>query len=151
MFVRKVAARLKPNALPQFTNLMDRDILPWLRKQEGFRDLIILALPDGREIATLSFWDHEQNAEIYNAHGYPEVLKLLEDMLDGKPYVKTFEVVSSTLQRLTVSEAPDALSLQSRAIAIGLRAAPELLPVGVSEVARAHSEPGSRVENHGLR
>ena len=151
MFVRKVAARLKPNALPQFTNLMDRDILPWLRKQEGFRDLIILALPDGREIATLSFWDHEQNAEIYNTHGYPEVLKRLEDMLDGKPYVKTFEVVSSTLQRLTVSEAPDALSLQSRAIAIGLRAAPELLPVGVSEVARAHSEPGSRVENHGLR
>jgi len=114
MFVRKVAARLKPNALPQFTNLMDCDILPWLRKQEGFRDLIILALADGREIATLSFWDHEQNAEIYNAHGYPEVLKLLEDMLDGKPYVKTFEVVSSTLQRLTVSEVPEAENLIQR-------------------------------------
>lgn len=128
MYVRKVAARLKPKALPQFTGLMDREILPWLRKQEGFRDLIILALADGREIATLSFWDHEKNAEVYNANGYPEVLKLLEELLDGQPYVKTFEVVSSTLQKLAVPQAPEAPSFQTEAIVIGPRAQPVLEP-----------------------
>ena len=96
MFARKVSARLKLNALTEFTNLMEREILPWLRTQEGFLDLIIMALPDSREVATISFWDHKGNAQAYNSSGYPEVLKILARLLDGTPYVKTFDVVSST-------------------------------------------------------
>jgi heme-degrading monooxygenase HmoA len=99
MFARKVAVLLKPDALPQFTNLMECKILPWLRQQPGFLDLITLAAPDGSEVATISFWDHEGNAQAYNANGYPEVLQLLEELLEGGPYVKTFEVVSSTLHQ----------------------------------------------------
>jgi hypothetical protein len=98
MFARKVAARLKPNSLAEFTNLMEREILPWLRKQEGFRDLIILAAADGREVATISFWDHKRSAEAYNSGGYPGALKILEKLLDGAPYVKTFDVVGMTFQ-----------------------------------------------------
>jgi hypothetical protein len=48
MFARKVAVLLKPDTLPEFTNLMEREILPWLRKQEGFLDLITLAVTDSR-------------------------------------------------------------------------------------------------------
>jgi hypothetical protein len=97
MFARKVAARLKPNSLREFTTLLECEILPWLRKQKGFLDLIILAVPDGREVATISFWDHKEN-EAYSTTGYPAVLMTLEELLDGTPYVKTFHVVSSTLQ-----------------------------------------------------
>lgn len=100
MFARKVSARLKPNSLPEFTNLMESKILPWLRTQEGFLDLITLAVPDSGEIATISFWDHQANAEAYHASGYPEVVEILERLLDGAPYVKTFDVVSSTFQRV---------------------------------------------------
>jgi len=100
MFARKVAARLKPNSIAEFTNLMECEILPWLQKQPGFLDLIILAFPDGAEVATISFWDHQGSAQAYNSSGYPEVIKMLEDLLDGAPYVKTFEVVSSTLHGL---------------------------------------------------
>jgi heme-degrading monooxygenase HmoA len=96
MFARKVAVRLKPDSLGQFTNLMERAILPWLRLQPGFLDLITLAAPDGSEVATISFWDQEGNAQAYNSSGYPEALKILEELLDGNPYVKTFDVVSST-------------------------------------------------------
>jgi heme-degrading monooxygenase HmoA len=96
LVARKVAARLKPNSITEFTNLMEREILPWLRTQEGFLDLIILAFPDGREVATISFWDDKANAQAYNSRGYPEALKILEKLLDGRPYVKTFDVVSST-------------------------------------------------------
>lgn len=105
MFARKVAARLKPDSLPEFIRLMECEILSWLRTQEGFLDLIILSVPDSTEVATISFWDRQSNAEIYHASGYPEVLEMLARLLDGKPYVKTFEVVSSTLQRLA---SPDA-------------------------------------------
>ena len=100
MYVRKVAARLKPNSLMEFTNLIEGEILPWLRKQDGFRDLITLAAPDGREVTTISFWDHERNAQAYNASGYPKVLKILGKLLDGAPYVKVFDVVGSTFQRV---------------------------------------------------
>jgi len=100
MFARKVSVRLKPDSLGEFASLIECKILPWLRNQEGFLDLIILALPDGSEVATISFWDQEANAQAYNSSGYPEVVQILEELLDGTPYVKTFKVVSSTFQML---------------------------------------------------
>src|SRR5579864_343692 len=99
MFARKVAARLRPNSVREFTHLMESEVLPWLRKQEGFLDLIILAAPNGGEVATISFWDHEGNAQSYDSSGYREVLKMLGELLDGPPYVKTFDVVSSTYHK----------------------------------------------------
>jgi len=111
MFARKVAARLKPNSLTKFTNLMKCEILPWLQKQEGFLDLITLASRDGREVATISFWDHKGNAHAYNSYGYPEALKILEEILEGTPYVKTFEVVSSTFRTDPHTRPPEAENL----------------------------------------
>lgn len=98
MFARKVAARLKPNSLREFENLIESEILPWLRQQEGFLDLMILAGSDGIEIAAISFWDNQGSAESYSASGYPQVLQDLGELLDGRPYVKVFEVVCATFQ-----------------------------------------------------
>ena len=99
MFARKVAVRLKANSLAQFTQLVENEIVPWLRTQEGFLDLIALATHDGGEVAAISFWEQEGNAQAYNASGYPVALKILGTLLDGTPYLKTFEVVSSTMHR----------------------------------------------------
>ncbi len=109
MYARKVSVRLKPSSLDKFTNLMEREILPWLQHQKGFLDLITLALPDGSEVATISFWDEESNAQAYNASGYPQVVEVLEEILDGIPYVKTFEVVGSTLHTTKPANATAAL------------------------------------------
>jgi len=103
VFARKVAARLKPNTLKEFTDLMAGEILPWLRKQEGFRDLIVLAARDGMEVAAISFWDYEANAQAYQASGYQEALEILAQFLDGPPYVKTFDVVGSTFQSIILA------------------------------------------------
>jgi hypothetical protein len=100
MVARKVAALLKPNSLMEFTNLMEYEILPWLRTQEGFLDLITLAVPGGREVAAISFWDRKADAQAYHASGYPQVLEILEKLLDAAPYVKTFDVVGSTFQQV---------------------------------------------------
>ena len=108
MFARKVSVRLKPDSLRLFAGLMECKILPWLRKQEGFLDLIILALPNGSEVATISFWDQEANAQAYSSSGYPEVLQILEELLDGIPYVKMFEVVSSTFETIARRPRPEA-------------------------------------------
>jgi hypothetical protein len=123
MFARKVAARLKPNSLPEFTNIIEREVLPWLRTQEGFLDLITLAVPDGSEVTTISFWDQKGNAQAYHSSGYPEVLKILGKLLDGTPYVKTFDVVSSTLHRTALARPPEAEDLGSQQ-----RPLPRILP-----------------------
>jgi len=111
MFARKVAARLKPNSLTEFVRLMEVEILPWLRKQEGFLDLITLAVPGDTEVATISFWDHKQDAQAYNSGAYPQVLKILGKLLDAAPYVKTFEVVSSTVHPVASSQPAEAKDL----------------------------------------
>lgn len=98
MFARKVTARLQKNSLSAFVDLISHEILPWLRKQEGFQDLMTLVAPDGREVTTITFWDHERNAQTYDEIGYPEALKMVGDLLDSEPYVKVFNVVSSTFQ-----------------------------------------------------
>ena len=111
MFARKVAARLKPNSITEFTNLIEYEILPWLQKQDGFLDLITLAAPDGLEVATISFWDQQCNAQTYDATAYSEALKLLEKLLDAPPYVKLFDVVGSTFQPVTRTRPPEAENL----------------------------------------
>jgi len=116
MFARKVAVRLKPGTLKKFVSLMDGEIVPWLRTQPGFLDLITLAAPDDSEIATISFWDEEHNAQAYNSSGYPKALKMLEELLDAKPYVKTFNVVSSTLQAVHFAETEEDETSQRKSL-----------------------------------
>jgi len=116
MFARKVSARLKPDALTEFTNLMEREILPWLRKQEGFLDLITLAAPDCSEVTAISFWDNNGSAQAYNSSGYPKALEILTKLLDGAPYVKTFDVVSSTFRGPAIAPPPEAENLAQETV-----------------------------------
>jgi hypothetical protein len=107
MFVSKVSVRLKSNTLKQFTALMESEVLPWLQRQEGFWGLIALAIADRSEVQALSFWDHEENAQAYDSSAYPEVLKILEKLLDGIPQVRTFGVVGLTLKEGPLAIHPD--------------------------------------------
>lgn len=107
MFARHVAVKLKPGTLGEFTKVMDNEVLPWLRQQKGFLDTITLAVPGGREIVSISFWDQAENAQIYNSTSYPEALQILKNILAGTPQVRTFDVVSSTLQKLDTAKTSD--------------------------------------------
>lgn len=100
MFARHVAVKLKPGTLSELMKVMDNEIIPWLRNQKGFLDAITLAVPGGTEIVSISFWDQQENAQAYNSTGYPEVLQILQNILAGTPQVKTFDVVSSTFQKV---------------------------------------------------
>lgn len=110
MLARKVSVHLEPNALKTFTSLIECELVPWLRTQEGFLDLITLAASDGKEVQAISFWDQEGWVRPHEV-GYPEgVLKVLETLLDGTPSSKTFEVVTSTLERFALAKLGEAES-----------------------------------------
>ena len=49
MFARKVYMHLKPNSVAEFTQRLEKDVLPLLRKQKGFQDEITFVGQGGKE------------------------------------------------------------------------------------------------------
>lgn len=100
MFARIVKINLKPNHVADFNTTFDKQILPMLRKEAGFQDVITFAGPNGTEIVGISLWDRKESAESYNSKTYPQVLTALAPLLDGTPQVKTYEVANSTFHKI---------------------------------------------------
>ncbi len=100
MFARTVSIRLKPNSIAAFTKLIEGETLPLLRKQKGFQDEITLFVPGGRDAVGISLWDQKESADAYNNNGYPEVLKALQNLVEGTPQVRTYEVANSTFHKI---------------------------------------------------
>lgn len=99
MFTRNITLKLKANSSGEFTRLVDSEIIPLLRKQEGFRDVVTFIAPSRSEAAAISFWATRADAEAYNRAGYPEVLKTLSKVIEGTPEIETFELSSSTFHK----------------------------------------------------
>ena len=99
MYARHVSIHLKSNMLSDYTRTFEKDILPLLRRQNGFKDEITLAGPGGVDVTAISFWDNKNDANTYNTNTYPEVLKTLARFIEGTPQVQTFDVVTSTFQK----------------------------------------------------
>jgi hypothetical protein len=79
MFARTVCMQLKPNSVAEFTQIIEKDIIPLLRTQPGFQDEIVFVVPDGTEA----------------------VAKVVE----GAPQVSTYEVANSTYHTIAASVA----------------------------------------------
>jgi len=99
MFARCVTIPLKPNAVADFNKTLEKEVLPLLQKQKGFRDELTLVAPNGLEVIGISVWDQKEDAEAYNRTTYPEVQKLLSKVIEGTLQVQTYEVSTSTIHK----------------------------------------------------
>jgi hypothetical protein len=89
----------------EFTQRLEKDILPLLRKQKGFQDEITFVGQGGKEAFGISLWDTSENAEAYNRGTYPEVTKILATVVDGAAQVETYDVANSTFHKIAVAAA----------------------------------------------
>ena len=105
MFARTVRMQLKPNSAAEFTRVLEKEVIPLLRKQKGFEDELTFIVPGGREAVGISLWDQRENAEAYSRGSYAEVLKALAKVLDGSPQVQIWEVCNSTSHKIAASAA----------------------------------------------
>jgi hypothetical protein len=105
MFARKVTMHLKPNSVAEFTQRLEKEIIPLLRKQTGFRDELTFVAPDGTNAFGISLWENKENAEAYNRGTYPEVTKILARVVEGTPQVENFEVSNSTFHKIAAAVA----------------------------------------------
>jgi heme-degrading monooxygenase HmoA len=105
MYARRVSMKLKPNSTVEFTQRLEKDVIPMLRKQTGFRDEITFVAPGGTEAFGLSLWDTKQSADNYDRASYAKVTKILETLVDGAPRVDTYEVANSTFHKIAAATA----------------------------------------------
>lgn len=99
MYGRKVSFQLKPNSFVEFNRHQEKEIVPILRKQKGFQDVITMVTPDKKRIEAISIWDRMEDAEAYDRSGYKDVVKLLATVVEGTPKVETMEMAASTIHK----------------------------------------------------
>jgi len=105
MFARRVYMHLKPNSVAEFTQRLEKDVLPLLRKQKGFQDEMTFVGQSGKEAFGISVWDKAEDAEAYNRVTYPQVAKILASVIEGAPQIETFDVANSTFHKIAAAVA----------------------------------------------
>ena len=100
MYARNVTLNLKANSAPEFTRMLETDVLPVLRKQNGFKDEITFVAENGKEALAISLWENKENAEAYSRDTYPALLRSLAKIVEGTPQVEAYEVANSTFHKI---------------------------------------------------
>jgi heme-degrading monooxygenase HmoA len=105
MFARKVTLRLKADAAGTFLQKMEEEIIPLLRKQQGFLDELTLLSHGGKEIYAYSFWESSEDAERYERSAFQEVTGLLNGLVEGPVRVHSYMVANSTFHKIAAAAA----------------------------------------------
>lgn len=100
MYARNVMLHLKANSASEFTRTLETDVLPVLRKQNGFKDELSFVGSNGSDAVSISMWDRKESADAYSRDTYPAVLKSLSKVIEGTPKVDTYEVSNSTFHKI---------------------------------------------------
>lgn len=98
MFSRNVTYQVKPNQGREVGSKFTNEIVPILRKANGFRDHISM-FREGNEAVGITLWDTKAQLEAYLRDTDPSVVKLLQPLINGNPDVRTYEVSTSTAHK----------------------------------------------------
>ena len=92
-FARNVQFQVKSGKETELNNLFEKEVLPMLRKQDGFQEEVTLVNPKGAQF--ISLWDNRQSADTYQTATYPQVLAKLTTVIEGTPTIETYENATS--------------------------------------------------------
>lgn len=93
--VRNVQFQIKRGKIDEFTRTLNSEVIPALRKHEGFNHE--LAMVSGDRALGMSIWKDRASAEKYERTGYPQVLQQLSPVIEGTPTVETYELAATSL------------------------------------------------------
>ena len=105
MFVCKVSMHLKADGAGGIIRKMEDEIIPLLRKQQGFLDALTLLSQSGKEAYAYSFWENSADAQTYEKTVFPKIAGFLAGAIDGAVRSRTYTVAHSTFHRLAAAAA----------------------------------------------
>lgn len=106
MFTRVVEVTSKPGKAREVSRTLNDKVLTILKSQPGFVDEILLISeqnPD--QIFALSFWNTKEDADRYNREQFARVTDLIQNVIQGAPNVRTFNVETSTIHNIAAGKA----------------------------------------------
>ncbi len=94
-FARNIHFQIKEGKETEFSKIFETNVLPILRKQNGFKEELTLISKEGA--LGISLWDNRESADTYNSATYPRVVEMLQPVISGTPKVTSYEVGVTTL------------------------------------------------------
>jgi quinol monooxygenase YgiN len=106
MFTRLVELRAKPGKTDELCSAASEKVLPFLKKQQGFQDEIVLVSnTDPNRVLAQSFWNKREDAERYHRERFSKIAEMLRPLCEGEPVVSTFDVNTSTVHHIKLGKA----------------------------------------------
>ena len=92
-FARNVQFQIKKGKEKEFAGLFENEVLPVLRKQDGFEEEMTMVNRKGA--SAISLWTDRKSAETYQKATYPGILATLSTVIEGTPTVETYETAKT--------------------------------------------------------
>jgi len=106
MYTRVVEITSKSGKARELCNTIDDKVLPILKKQAGFVDeTVIVSDTEPNKILALSFWKSREDAQRYEREQFDNVQKTVQHLLEAAPVVRTFDVHTSTIHKVSAEKA----------------------------------------------
>jgi heme-degrading monooxygenase HmoA len=86
---RSVRFDIAANKNDEFHTLFRTEVLPILKKQDGFKDELLLV--QDQHVLAISVWNDMDSARKYESITYPQLDKALRPVMSGTPKVETFK------------------------------------------------------------
>jgi len=106
MYTRIVECQVKTGKKDEFTNKLHNEVLPILRQQPGFVDLVsLLSEKNSERMISISFWNSKDEAERYQREHYKGIVEILKPLIKRDPTVETYTVDTSTTHHIAAGKA----------------------------------------------
>jgi heme-degrading monooxygenase HmoA len=106
MYTRTVELTSKSGKARELCNTIDDKVLPILKRQAGFVDeTVIVSDAEPDRVLALSFWNTREDAQRYEREQFDAVQRIVQDLLETAPVVRTFDVHTSTVHKVAAEKA----------------------------------------------
>jgi quinol monooxygenase YgiN len=106
MFTRIVECYVKKDKRQEFSDQIQKHVLPVLQSQPGFVDLLAMSSEDEPErTVSISLWKSKADAERYHNAHFQEIIDSVRPLLRDEPSIEFYNVETSTAHRVTVGKA----------------------------------------------
>jgi heme-degrading monooxygenase HmoA len=106
MYTLIIEGTFQPGKKSEFVNHWNKEILPGLKKQQGFVDEVLLFGSQDPNLGVgLSFWKTKEDAERYHREVFPKLAEAVQHLMNGTPTVRSFKVEAAETFQIRAGKA----------------------------------------------
>jgi quinol monooxygenase YgiN len=106
MFARTLECEARVGKNDELANRITKEVLPILRNQPGFADMIALSdYVHPKHLVYFSFWKSKEAAQQYHRERYEQIVNMIRPLITGPPTVENVTVEIWTSHEVGASKA----------------------------------------------